>query len=132
MRTSGSGGLLVCLVPADPPDYSSVLFQRACGGFGDGAAAAGAERCGAGRSAFASAEGAERGGVRIGLVRDGAAVQDFDALGGGMAAPAGRSDEVGASGSTRSSRKIADETAAADGEEDGTGVSMMLERTGRA
>src|SRR5215203_2174220 len=105
-------GLLVRLVPAG-----------ACGCFGDGAASAGAERRGAGRSAFEPAEAAECGGVRIGLVGDGAPVQDFDTFGRGLAARAGRADEVGVFGLDALFEEIADQAATADGEEDGTRAS---------
>src|SRR5687767_14841376 len=89
----------------------------ACGGLGDGAAAAGAQRRGARRSTLEAAEAAKRRGVRVGLVRQGAALQDLDAFGRRMAARAGRPDEVGVLRFDAFLEEVADQAAAADGEQ---------------
>jgi hypothetical protein len=100
------------LLPGFPPSGASRLF-------GDGAAAAGAEGGGARRSTLESAETAEGGGVGIRLMGEGAAGQDFDAFGRGVAARAGRAYQVGVFRFDAFFDEVADQTAPADGEQDG-------------
>jgi hypothetical protein len=102
------------------------LLLPAClrGGFGDGAAAARGQGSGAGRSAFEAAEPAERGGVRIGLMGNGAAGQHFEAFRRGVAAGAGRANEIGVLGLGALLDEVADQTAAADGEQNGSRLPL--------
>jgi hypothetical protein len=60
--------------------------------------------------------------MRVRFVRERAARDDPGALGRGLAAGAGRPDFVGASGLGDLLHEVADQAAALDGEEGGSGV----------